>query len=325
MIVTERLNSRHLAGNLLGDPSERDLVVYLPPSYGASNRRYPTVYLLHWYSARALDHTGPQWWEGYQVLPPIDELIDVAIAKNSVAEMIVVVPDGWTRYGCSQWVDSPVNGNFERYVLDDIVPYVDSHFRTIPASTSRGVFGLSSGGLGAWNLASQHPDLFGAMAVLSSDSYFDLTCKSWLYSFFRQSFPGGPNGPDKGGMARLCFTLASCYTPNVVNPPYFVDFPIGFPNGEVLQPLWERWLSYDPVVNWENRVDNLRALRGILLDVGANDEFNLQWGHRLLSRSLQSADIAHHAEEHSGNHIGRAHERYVYALGWLSETLDRTD
>ena len=140
MIVTERLNSRHLEGNVLGDPSERDLVIFLPPSYDQANRC--PVYLLHWYSARVIDHTRAQWWEGYQVLPPIDKLIDIAIARHGIAEMIIAIPDGWTSYGCSQWVDSPVNGHFEQYVLDEVITHVDSHFRTIPASASRRVVGF---------------------------------------------------------------------------------------------------------------------------------------------------------------------------------------
>jgi hypothetical protein len=46
VIIHSRIESSHLAGNLLGDPSERDLFVYLPPGYEESERRYPTAYLL---------------------------------------------------------------------------------------------------------------------------------------------------------------------------------------------------------------------------------------------------------------------------------------
>ena len=53
MIVHTRLESSHLAGNLLGDPSERDLFVYLPPGYEESDRRYPTAYLLQAYGTTA--------------------------------------------------------------------------------------------------------------------------------------------------------------------------------------------------------------------------------------------------------------------------------
>src|SRR5579864_4456629 len=155
MIVVEQIDSKHLAGNVIGDPSQRDLVIYLPPSYHTSSRRYPTAYLLHGFGGRAMLWTigilsGPG-----VLRPSIDGVVDAAIADRRTAEMIVVMPDGWSKWGCSQWVDSPVNGNFEQYVTQEVVSYVDSHFRTLPSRESRGVVGISSGGLGAWHLGSR--------------------------------------------------------------------------------------------------------------------------------------------------------------------------
>src|SRR5204862_258116 len=86
-------------------------------------------------------------------------------------------PDGWSRWGCGQWVDSPVTGNFEQYLVEDVVSFVDANHRTIPKARSRGVFGFSSGGFGAWNVASRNPNVFAAMAVLSADSFLDMTHK----------------------------------------------------------------------------------------------------------------------------------------------------
>jgi hypothetical protein len=71
------------------------------------------------------------------------------------------------------------------------------------------------------------------------------------------------------------------------------------------------------------RFDNLRKLRGIMLDAGAHDDYNLHWGHRVLSHRLAEAGIAHVATENAGNHGGRANERYQVALEWLSQVLDR--
>ncbi len=59
MIVHTRLDSSHLARNLLGDPSERDLFVYLPPGYEDSGRRYPTAYLLHAFGETAAGSVSP--------------------------------------------------------------------------------------------------------------------------------------------------------------------------------------------------------------------------------------------------------------------------
>jgi hypothetical protein len=96
---------------------------------------------------------------------------------------------------------------------------------------------------------------------------------------------------------------------------------MAFPSGELIQEVWDRWLSFDPVVNVHDRIENLRRLRGIMLDVGDHDDYNLHWGHRLLSHYLTKAGIAHDHRENPGNHGGRAKERYQVALEWLARTL----
>jgi enterochelin esterase-like enzyme len=186
VIIHSRLESAHLAGNLLGDPSERDLFVYLPPGYQGSGRRYPAAYLLHAYGSTAEQLITPAT-DGERWAPPLEDVLDPVFGRMGVPPMIVVVPDGNSRYGCGQWVDSPVTGNFEQYVLDDVVTYVDAAHRTIPDARSRGVFGFSSGGFGAWNLASRNPKIFGAMAVLSADSFLDMTHKFMLYKYLDSS------------------------------------------------------------------------------------------------------------------------------------------
>jgi S-formylglutathione hydrolase FrmB len=126
----------------LGDLSERDLFVYLPhPAHG-------------WAAVGA----------------PLEDVLDPVFGRMGSPPTVVVIPDGNSRYGCGQWVDSPVTGSFEQYVVNDVVAFVDAHHRTIPDARSLGVFGFSSGGFGAWNLASRNPGVFGAMAVLSADA-----------------------------------------------------------------------------------------------------------------------------------------------------------
>jgi enterochelin esterase-like enzyme len=156
VIVHSRIEGAKLAGNLLGDPSERDLFVYLPPGYAESDRRYPTCYLLHALGSSAEEEISPKN-NGQRWTPPLEDVLDPVFGRVGTAPMIVVIPDGWSRWGCGQWVDSPVTGNYEQYVLHDIIPHIDSTYRTIPDASSRGVFGFSSGGFGSWNLSSLHP------------------------------------------------------------------------------------------------------------------------------------------------------------------------
>jgi enterochelin esterase family protein len=323
MIVHARVEGSRLRGNLLGDPSKRDLFVYLPSGYQESDDRYPTAYLLHAYGTTAQQEVRPAA-EGHRWSPRLEDVLDPVFGRMGAPPMIVVIPDGWSRWGCGQWVDSPVTGHFEQYVLHDVIPHVDAAYRTLPSARSRGVFGFSSGGFGAWNLASRNPDVFGAMAVLSADSFLDMTHKFLLYKYLDSIWPEAPNGPVDGNeWSRIVYDYSAAYSPNPDKPPFYVDLPVAFPSGELIQKVWDRWLSFDPVVNVHHRLDNLRKLSGILLDVGFNDDYSLHWDHRLLHHYLTEASIAHEYGENPGDHGGRAPERYQIALGWLSRILDR--
>ncbi len=325
MIIHARIDSVHLAGNLLGDPSERNLFVYLPPGYGDSDRRYPTAYLLHAFGQDAEGLVYPPT-DGQRWSPPIEDVLDPVFGRLGTAPMIVVIPDGGSRYGCSQWVDSPVTGNFEQYVVHDVVAHVDGNYRSLPDPSGRGVLGFSSGGFGAWNLASRNPGTFGALAMLSGDSFLDMTHKTFLYDYLSSIWPEAPSGPVEGNSAsELVYAYSAAYSPNPHNPPFFVDLPVAYPSGELIREVWDRWLSFDPVVNWRGRLDDLGKLRGILLDAGTHDEHHLEWGHRLLSHYLSGAGIAHRCTENPGNHGGRSRERIQMALQWMAGVLAPDD
>jgi pimeloyl-ACP methyl ester carboxylesterase len=331
LIVKQRIDSRHLAGNLLGDPSERDLYVYLPPSCKGTEQRYATAYLLLGYGLQPKDMVEPGDGElgGAGPMHSIADVLDLQFFREPSMEMIVAVVDGWTKYGGSQYVDSPVNGNFESFAVEEVVSYVDAHFPTIPRAESRAVFGYSSGGFGAWHLGSRHPDVFGAMAMLSADSYFELSHLSLLYKYFNSLYPDGrdpgdvaPGGPVEGNIwSQLSYGLSASYSPNSNNPPYFVDFPVEFLTGKLIPEIWSKWLSYDPVVNCSERVDNLRLLRGVLLEAGRRDDWYFHWGHRILSASLTDAGIDHDFREHRGTHEGRFYEAHIDAVQWLATVL----
>ena len=330
MLVKERIDSRHLANNLLGDPTERDLYVYLPPTSATPGRRYATAYLLLGYTLKPKDMVDPGDGElDGAPMRPMADILDLQFWREPATEMIVAIVDGWTRYGGSQYVNSPVNGNFERFAVEEVVAYVDAHFPTIPHAASRGVFGYSSGGFGAWHLGSRHPEVYGAMAMLSADSYFELSHLSLLYKYFDSLYPGGrdpgnvkPDGPSNDNIwSMLSYGLAACYSPNPENPPYFVDLPVEFPSGRLIPEIWARWLSYDPVVNVSERLDNLRRLRGILLEAGRRDDWYFQWGHRILSTALTEAGIKHEFREHRGKHANRFSEAHLDALQWLATVL----
>jgi S-formylglutathione hydrolase len=148
----EDQGSRTLEGNLEGDPAERDVCVYLPPSYATQpNRRYPVVYFIHGYGATA---------EAYWKLMTVPATADKLMNSGTVHEMILVHPDAHTLYAGSMYSDSPTTGNGEDYITHDLVAYIDSHYRTITTPESRGLAGHSMGGYGTLRLAMKYPGIF---------------------------------------------------------------------------------------------------------------------------------------------------------------------
>ncbi|MEA2661944.1 MAG: hypothetical protein QOH08_1516 [Chloroflexota bacterium] len=323
MIVVEEIDSAHLAKNLVGNPSRRPLAVYLPPSYRAnSDRRYPSAYVLHGFSSRATTWIQPTSLSFGAYLRPLGELFDEAIAAKRMAEMVVVMPDGNSAYGCPAWVDSPVAGEFEQYVTREVVSHVDRTYRTIPSRDSRGITGHSAGGMGSWHIGSRNPDVFGAMAPLAMTGNYPWMIPPIVYRYFDRIYPGQPNGPIPGNIdSWFCYGWGNAFSPNPARPPFFCDFPFEYPSGALVPEVWERWLQFDPATNWKPREENLRRLRGIMFDVGSQDEFGA-YGQRILSRGLTSAGIGHDAREHTGGHTHFLRESVLGAVAWMSDILE---
>lgn len=163
--------------------------VYLPPSYEtAIDQRYPVVYLLH-----GLYGSESNWSEKGAAAQTLDSMI----AESQMRECIVVMPnDGGHAQGTfyADWYDG--SGNFEQYMIDDLVPAIDGAFRTIPDNSMRAISGLSMGGFGSVMLALRNPDIFGAAASLSGvlTSIESMKREEFDRSNFSQIF-GPKSGP----------------------------------------------------------------------------------------------------------------------------------
>jgi len=153
-----KIHGEALEGNLEGDAVDRDAIVFLPPSYAKDKkRRYPVIYALHGYSIGA-----EQWTHEIHV----PQTIEGAVAKGA-KEVIVVLPDSKTIHNGSMYSSSMTTGNFEKYIYHDVVEYMDAHYRTIANRESRGLVGHSMGGYGASRIGMKHPDVFGALYIMS--------------------------------------------------------------------------------------------------------------------------------------------------------------
>jgi pimeloyl-ACP methyl ester carboxylesterase len=151
-----------LSGNLFGIPARQQLVVYLPPSYSDTTRRFPVLYFLPNFDNVMQRYTGGSY-QGFRLRNAMDRQIRTGAAR----EVIVLIPNAHHFLGGSWYRNSPLTGRWEDYVVKDVVEYMDHHFRTVPAAAARALAGHGMGGTGALELALKHPDQFSAVYALS--------------------------------------------------------------------------------------------------------------------------------------------------------------
>lgn len=306
-----KVHGAALGGNLEGNEVDRDVIVFLPPSYAEdSSRRYPVVYALHGYSIGA-----EQWTHEIHV----PQTIEGAFAEGA-REMIVVLPDSKTVHNGSMYSSSVTTGDFERFVARDIVAYTDAHYRTIPERLSRGLVGHSMGGYGATRIGMKHPDVFGSLYIMSP------CCLS-------PRVPGPANPElekdlesvktpaDSAGLSffpRAQLASAAAWSPNPTNPPLYLDLPTkgGVPQPEVLA----KWAANAPLAFLDQYVGNLRQYRAIAIDVG--DEDRLRAGAAKLHDALDRYGIGNTFEVYPGTHTSKMADRFQnHVMRFFSQSL----
>src|SRR3989440_7768977 len=159
-----------LADNPLGDPHVRPLWVYVPPGYDDEpDRRYPSIYVI-----QGLTGQVDAWRNRTAFRKNFPELADELFASGEAPPAILVFADAWTSVGGSQFIDSPGTGRYLTYICDEIVPWVDSSYRTKAEAAHRGITGKSSGGDGAVVDPMLRPDVFGGLATHAGDALFEM-------------------------------------------------------------------------------------------------------------------------------------------------------
>jgi S-formylglutathione hydrolase FrmB len=323
-----RIHSALLEGNPLGDPHERPLWVYTPPGYDAeADRRYPSVYVLQGYGGFV-----SSWANRSAYRPPYPETAD-ALFAGGAPPVIVAFVDAWTAYGGSQFVDSAGTGRYHSYLCDEVVPWVDGHYRTLAGPAHRGVQGKSSGGFGAMITPMLRPDLFGGLATHAGDSLYELLYLPEFAKAVRglRHHDGDILGWWRGFQSRAPFSrsedqdlmmilgCAACFSPAEDGTPML---PFDPRSGRLIDDLWARWLEWDPVRMVPRYAEALAGLRAIWIDAGRSDQFFLDLGAAAFRDALAEAGVVDTVrfELFEGTHSG-IDWRYPLALGWLAERL----
>ena len=295
--ISETLHSKTLEGNLLEDSPDRSVLVYLPPSYDSSpDRRYPVVYLLHGWTMHSLDWIGREGW-GNQF--DISEALDAFMTANPTRELIVVMPDAFNKYLGSWYTNSPVTGNWEDFLTQELVAHTDATYRTLPERAHRGIAGYSMGGAGAWRIATRYPELYDALYDLDGG----LTGDALTFTQSRRAWQAILAGTADATTNPLELGTGAAFSPNPNNPPYYIDAPYEMLGDSLvyLEAIAERWVhAYDVVDMLRLHPASLPQLRAVRFGYSKGDGPK---SARIIAQTLARLGIAHVMEEYEGAHI----------------------
>ncbi|MGE5177633.1 MAG: alpha/beta hydrolase [Bacteroidota bacterium] len=325
-LQVESVTSKLLEGNLPGDPHVRDLWVYTPPGYEQGDQRYPVIWCLAGFTGRGRSLLNEGAWT-----PALNERMDLLIASGKCKPAILAMPDCFTHLGGSQYVNSTGLGSYEDYIVEELVPYVDAHYRTLGFG-HRGVMGKSSGGYGAIVLGMKQPDVFSAIACHSGDMAFEYCygndfvpairrirkfggVAGWMKQFFAQ-----PRKRSEDFPALNVIAMAAAYSPNPENPPAFCDLPFDVETGELQPHVWALWHANDPLALADSHVRALREMKLLYFDCGTEDEFYLELGARQMVKKLSGLGIKHEHQEFEDGHMNIPY-RYDVSLPKLTAAL----
>ena len=328
-----------LTENLIGEDGSKVMIVYLPPSYEFTEKRYPVIYVLHGFNGTSKSLTRK-----------MKTAMDRMILNEEIQEAIAVFVDGSNRFGGSQYLSSPTIGDYETYIRRDLVNFIDKQYRTIPHRDSRGITGFSMGGYGSMHLSLKYPEVFGVVVAQAGTYDFEddliqsfaanagviIALMEPLKQKSGDEFWDALNAladsdalkkvslPFRNGLAYLA-AVAS----NPDKPPCYLDLPYrlkaGFPPWERDEEVWERIFEND-IIHELDRYDSrlrqnpqrLMQLNGIKLVHGLEDEKALYRQAEALDQKLTELGIEHEFVTHGGGHTFIAEESLQFMAKHLA-------
>ena len=232
-----------------------------------------------------------------------------------------------------QFVDSPGTGRYHTYLCEEVVPFVDRHYRTLPDPGHRGIQGKSSGGFGAMITPMLRPDLFGGLATHAGDALYeccyipefpkvaralrpwDGSIAAWWDNFGRR-----PRSPGTGDdLLLITLGVSACFSADDDGTPQLPFDPDHA--GGCRDEVWARWLAWDPVRMVPAHAEALRSLRAVWIDAGTRDEWYLDLGAVAFRDALAEVGVTDvHFELFDAAH-GSIDYRYPLSLAYLAERL----
>jgi S-formylglutathione hydrolase FrmB len=277
--------------------------IHLPEGYNDSDEHYPTLYFLHGFGT---NH--------YLFYGGIHDIMDSLVSVGQVDPFIIVRPDGSTSpYLGSFYTNSALYGDFEDYIIYDLIEHIDNTYRTIDHRLYRGISGHSMGGYGATKLGIKYYDLFGSVSSHSGALVFDnltdlipdLMDETWWNPF-------GLFMPTNGLVSLFMFGASGAFSPNLDLLPWYVDLPVDY-NGDIIQSVWDLWMPHDPQRIAQDSISVLPLL-DYYLDCGDQDEYYFEAHAMDFHAFLNSFNLDHEYHIYSGYHWTNIDSRYAFSL-----------
>jgi pimeloyl-ACP methyl ester carboxylesterase len=227
--------------------------------------------------------------------------------------LIFVLPDCTSQLGGCTYLSSPTIGDYESYIVREIVAQVDASYRTLATRDSRGAVGCSMGGDGAAHLALKYPQVFGAFASIAGT--YDWTLDpNWEVG--RQGFKAEPRSWDdlkRHGveplqvdmMAKWRIAEAAAASPNPDKPPFYLDMPFEIVEDQarIVPDVAAKIGLVDPLHDLAKYLQQPDRLRGMMLYHASNDPVVSVETSRRFDRTLTSYHIDHtYLEAEGGAH-----------------------
>lgn len=306
------IESKALKGNALKDPTRRRNPILIPKN---ASGPLPVVFYLSGLTGNGPAAFSPKFGEKNTA-----EILDEALGLGRAPKALYVFVDAMTSWGGSQFINS-LQGHYEDYLIQELVPAIHEHYDVSPLPKNWCVTGGSSGGYGALHLGSKYPEIFGVVAALGPDCFFEASLIPEIYTSLPEwAHYGGPKGllkelrSDKLRRNKNFHTLINavgmslCYGNG--------ELPVDSQTGVLKPRIWKKWKERDPLVFLPQRARNLKKLKALFLEVGDRDQFHLHLGCRQLHQWLKSQKIKHHYAEFSGTHFDLGSRRPV-VWAWL--------
>ena len=329
------LLSEALTDNVIGNTNVRKIQIYTPPGYDRQgDERYPVVYLLHGipFSEKAFTDisTWDEWVDPngiFKEYPDFPEegfrsWVDGLIESGIIEPLIIVMPNANSEagYGFSFYSNSILNGNFEDYIVNDVVNYMDDNYNTIKSADGRAVIGYSQGGYAAFKFGIKHADVFSTVASHCGLLLVDAPLS--LGSVIIAENPNGFVGPDPSKfMTSAGYAMAAAWSPNLNNPPFYVDLPFVWPSPDPVPEVAMRWYQHDVFTMLDMHVNEFKSLKGIYFDVGIYDELGTGLAYPYLFDKLNYYGINYTFESFDGGHFDKTFERLATSLAFCSDAL----